>query len=134
MRAAVVDRLTAARGELGAAVAGARSAPDKLRAVVLSAGRIMSEDRALFRLYFETHRSLQAAVVDAHAPAMAAMLDGIVAQGQTAEEIRADVPPHVIGELLQAALQSSVLSSLDMPLVDNLTLKVDLILTGLRPA
>ncbi len=134
VRAAVVDRLSAARGELGAALAGAGPAADKLRAVLLSAGRVMNEDRSLFGLYFETHRSLQAAVVDAHAPAMAAMLDGIIAQGQAAGEIRTDMPPHVVGELLQAALQSSVLSSSDLPLVDNLALKIDVILAGLRPA
>ena len=134
VRAAVMDRLTVARGELGAAGAGAGSAPEKLRAIILSAGRVMSEDRALFALYFKTHRSLEAAVVDAHAPAMAAMLDGIIAQGQAAGEVRNDMPPHIVGELLQAALQSSVLSSIDLPLVDNLTVKVDLILTGLRPA
>ena len=49
----------------------------------------MSEDRDLFRLYFETHRSLQAAVVDAHAPALAALLDGVIVQAQAAGEVLA---------------------------------------------
>ena len=37
------------------------------------------------------------------------------------------MPARLIGEFLQAALQSSVLSTMDMPLVDNLTFKVDLL-------
>ena len=109
-------------------------AAEKLRAIVLSAGDIMAADRSLFSLYFETFRARQIGVVEAHAPAFAGMFDGLIAEAQAAGDIRADVPARLVGEYLQSVLQSSVTSTMDMPLLENLRLKVEVLFSGLRPA
>jgi AcrR family transcriptional regulator len=134
VREAVADRLAAARGELLQVMTGDAPAVEKLRGVVLSAGRIMDADRTLFSLYFETFRARQLGVVAAHAPAFAGMFDGLVAAAQAAGDIRADVPSRLVGEYLQAVLQSSVTSTMELPLLENLGLKVEILFAGLRPA
>lgn len=133
VREAVGDRLAAARGELLQVLAQDAPAVEKLRAIVLTAGRIMAGDLALFGLYFETFRARQIGVVEAHAPAFAGMFDGLIAEAQAAGDIRADLPVRLVGEYLQAVLQSSVTSTMDLPLVENLGLKVEVLFAGLRP-
>jgi AcrR family transcriptional regulator len=134
VRAAVADRLAAARGELMQVLAGQAPAVEKLRDVVLSAGRVIAEDRPLFSLYFETFRARQLGVVQAHAPAFGQLFDGLVVEAQRAGDIRADVPARLVGEYLQAILQSSTTSTMELPLLENLGLKVEILFTGLRPA
>jgi len=133
VREAVGDRLAAARGELLQVLAQDAPAVEKLRAIVLTAGRIMAGDLALFGLYFETFRARQIGVVEAHAPAFAGMFDGLIAEAQAAGDIRADLPVRLVGEYLQAVLQSSVTSTMDLPRVENLGLKVEVLFAGLRP-
>jgi len=134
VREAVADRLAASRGELMEVLARNAAAVDKLREIVLAAGRIMAQDRALFSLYFETFRVRQLGVVEAHAPAFAGMFDGLVAEAQAAGDVRADVPVRLVGEYLQAVLQSSVTSTMELPLLENLSLKVEVLFAGLQPA
>jgi AcrR family transcriptional regulator len=134
VREAVTDRLTAARGGLMQVLARDVPAVDKLRAVVLAAGSVMADDRGLFGLYFETFRARQLAVVEAHAPTFYALFDGLVSEAQAAGDIRRDIPARLVGEYLQAVLQSSVTSTMELPLLENLGLKVEVLFAGLRPA
>ena len=135
VREAVADRLAAARGELMQALAGNAPAVQKLRTVVLSAGRRhRCGPRASSACTSRPSGCGSWAWCRRTRPPSRDMFDGLIAEAQAAGDIRADVPARLVGEYLQAVIQSSTTSSMDMPLVENLGLKVEILFAGLRPA
>ena len=56
----------------------------------------------------------------------------IIAQGQTAGEIRRDVPVDLIAEMFHSLYQAAAFSRLDLSFQENIALKTKLLLDGIR--
>ena len=83
----------------------------RIEHIVHGAAEVIAQNRSLFNLYMSTV-ALDPRVArergSRHAEASLSLVEGIVAEGQAAGSMRADVPARIAASLIQSCLQSSV--------------------------
>ena len=66
------------------------------------------------------------------APAFRSVFSDVVQYGQTRREFRRDIPAAVVTELFHSIFQAASFSSLEFPFVENVRMKIELLLSGLK--
>ena len=66
------------------------------------------------------------------APAFRSVLSDVVQYGQTRREFRRDIPASVVTELFHSIFQAASFSSLEFPFAENVRMKIELLLSGLK--
>ncbi len=67
------------------------------------------------------------------APAFRSVFSDVVQYGQSRGEFRKDVPAPVVTELFHSIFQAASFSSLDYSFTENVKMKIELLLSGLKP-
>lgn len=67
------------------------------------------------------------------APTFRTVFADIVKYGQARKDFRGDVPAEIVTELFHSIFQAAAFSSLAIPFVHNVKMKVELLLKGLEP-
>ena len=66
------------------------------------------------------------------APAFRSVFSEVVQYGQTRREFRRDIPAPVVTELFHSIFQAASFSSLGFPFAENVRMKIELLLSGLK--
>ncbi len=67
------------------------------------------------------------------APAFRSVFSDLVQYGQSRREFRRDIPAPIVTELFHSIFQAASFSSLDFTFAENVSMKIELLLTGLKP-
>lgn len=111
------------------------TAVETLAAGVKATAAFLDENRYVLPLFLSaTERAAEPHHGEAShpTPGFKAIFEEIICQGQETGEIRADVPPELIAEMLHSIYQAAAFSKLDIPFRDNVAMKTCLLLNGIK--
>ncbi len=113
-------------------------APETLSTVMLTAARHLDENRYVMPLFLraaEASGQPRTAEKSVGSPVseFKEIFVSIVRYGQERHEFRDDVIPDIMTEMFHSILQAASFSPLDIPFIENVKMKNDLLLKGMEP-
>lgn len=114
------------------------SAPETLESIMLFVAEKLGEKRFVLPLFLSaSDRSAlpraRREVAPKLAPAFRSVFLNVVKYGQRRGEFRSDVPAEIVTEMFHSIFQAASFSPLEYDFVDNIRLKLGLLLSGLKP-
>jgi len=112
-----------------------RPASEVLESAVIKTGRLLMDNRFVLPLFLsaagEAARPAGKRDKEAPAPAFKSIFQEIICKGQVNGEFRQDIPSEVVTEMFHSIFQAAAFSRLEISFMENVQLKVRLILSGL---
>ena len=111
-------------------------AREVLESLTMCSARLVNDNRYVLPLFLKASEKSGEPIdrnAKNQAPGFREMFNAVLRYGQERGEFRKDIPADIVSEMIHAVFQTASFSHVDISFTENVKLKLELLLDGLKP-